>query len=112
MLEGVLSEDPATALASLRILRDDYLPWLERQAVHRARQSGRDWARIGRLLGRSRQAVRKRFDGLPDLGLARAPSLPSGPYARDDAERRELLVQLRRERDADDAAATGSLVPW
>jgi hypothetical protein len=112
LIDGVLGDDVAMSLACLRILQDDYLPWLERSAVLRARRSGRDWARIGRLLGRSRQAVRKRFGGVAPVGALLPPSLPATEQSEVEAERRAVVAQFRRERDADDAATTGSLTAW
>ena len=67
--------NPRLALASVKALEDE-LDWLLVRAVRLARAEGYDWARIGRLLGVSLQAVRKRFDVLaPLMG-------PLPPHAR------------------------------
>jgi hypothetical protein len=52
---NVLTGRPAAALVAYRRLVDDYLPWVERRLVHRARGSGSSWDGLARLLGRSRE---------------------------------------------------------
>lgn len=112
LVDGVLGDDVATSLACLRILQDDSLPWLERSAVMKARKTGRDWARIARLMGRTRQAARQRFGAVVSIGELLPPQLPANDLNVVAAERNVLIAQLRRQRDADDAAATGSLIAW
>ena len=58
--------NPRLALASVKALADE-LDWLLVRAVHLARAEHYDWARIGRLLGVSRQAARQRFERLAPL---------------------------------------------
>ena len=67
IIEDLLGDDPRRALIAYRRLVADELPWIEQRAVGLALRDEWSWARIGRLLGRSRQAVRKRFDGLPPI---------------------------------------------
>ena len=95
------SDDPRHALIAVRKLINDDVPWLERRAVDLARRDRWDWARISRLLMRSRQAVRERFgafEGLP------APQFKSNdPIAELNAAAEEIL-QRRREAHAERVA--------
>lgn len=76
------SSNPRIALAAIRLLEDD-LDWLLVRTVRMARQQGYDWARIGRLLRRSRQSVRERFERL----APKAGPFPPHLRARTDMER-------------------------
>lgn len=108
----VLTGRPAAALVAYRRLVDDYLPWVERRLVHRARRSGSSWAGLGRLLGRSRQAVQQRHDRTWTIA-ALAP--PGPPPSADVTERRLADAELadrRRRAAADDADQHGGLVAW
>ncbi|MDJ0771117.1 MAG: hypothetical protein QNJ12_20170 [Ilumatobacter sp.] len=60
-IEQALGGDPRLAVVAVRRLASEDLPWLEERVVRLARADGYSWARLGRLLGRSRQAVRTRF---------------------------------------------------
>lgn len=76
-LELALRGEPREAVAAVRRLGADDLPWLEDRVVRLAREHGYTWAKIGRLLGRSRQAVTKRFaaiDGTPQPLPLAAPT--------------------------------------
>ena len=66
-VDRAAGDDPREALIGVRKLLDEDLPWLERRAVQRARLELWNWARISRLLARSRQAVRQRFEGIESL---------------------------------------------
>ncbi|MEP4650495.1 MAG: hypothetical protein ABJ314_09950, partial [Ilumatobacter sp.] len=107
----LLGSRPGIALSSLRLLVDDYLPWLERRSVHRAREAGTSWAGIARLLGVERQSVHQRFS----MPAAMSDVLPPGPLRHidlDEDQRRDRSAQLRRTIDADADDAAGGLVPW
>jgi hypothetical protein len=65
-----VSDDAASALRGIRALQRD-LPWWEERAVVLARQQRWSWARIARLLGRSRQAVWERYGRLHPPPLRR-----------------------------------------
>lgn len=112
LLDDIVGSRTGPALAALRLLREVYLPWLERRLVRRARQEGMSWTGIGRLLGRSRQAIQQRHDVGAHVSDGLAPVLPAWHDEREGAARYELILQLRREREADAAAAEGGLVPW
>ncbi len=107
----LLGPRPAIALGSLRLLIDDYLPWLERRSVQRARVAGTSWAGIARILGISRQAVQQRFTTPVSMGDV----IPPPALRRPDQEatrRRDDARQRRRVADADSAHDDGGLVPW
>ena len=94
-LDAALGDDPRDALIAVRKLINDDLPWLERRAVDLARRELWSWVRISRLLMRSRQSVRERFqpfDGvpLPDYEV-------NDPIAQLNAA---AEITLRRWRDA------------
>lgn len=100
--------NPRLALASVRALEDE-LDWLLVRAIRLARDDGYDWGRIGRLLGRSRQSVRERFDRL----APRQPPLPPHLLGRGDVERHRLdqyesTADLRRRREFE----AGDAVFW
>ena len=102
--------DHRLALIAVRELADVDVPWLERRAVLIARRDGASWGEIGRLLGRSRQATRKRYGSIDGTPPPIVP-LPTGRVDRyvaiwrnDEADRRQ-----RREFDALD---DGDVVPW
>lgn len=115
-LDDALAGDVQTALIAVRRLLDTELPWLERHVVGRARRSGYSWARIARLLGRSRQAVQHRFRDHDDAWCP-PPAEPGDLARRTNREaRRELdAVRLRsryREELARWDADGGDVVPW
>ncbi len=112
-LREALGDDSRVALAAVRQLIEEDVPWLERRAVRQARWHGYSWARIGRLLMRTRQSVRERFavlDGQPLI------------FPTEDLERRdeyETLVIRARRRAADrrrmvefDELDAADAVPW
>ena len=96
IIDDVLGDDPRAALIACARLADDELPWLEQRVVALARREGWNWARIGRLLRRTRQSVRQRFDNA-QLAMRHDPHLD---YHRSEAG----FANLRRdfERAADD----------
>jgi len=103
------STDPRLALAGVKFMEDE-CQWLMVRAVRLARAAGYDWGRIGRLLGRSRQAVRERFDRLAPLVGPLPPSLVrAGIAAKEFNETYEMLAdvhrQVRLEADGDDVVA-------
>ena len=108
-IELMLHGSPQQALAAYRRLVEHDLPWLERRAVYRARGEGFSWAGIGRLLGCSRQAVRKRFGELPtvdEMLFRHRRDDPNEAAARYYAK---LAADVRRDLAADDA---DDAVPW
>ena len=110
-LREALGDDPRLALAAVRLLAEEDVPWLEARAVRYARWRGYSWARIGRLLLRSRQSVRERFHHLDDEPLI---------WPQDDLDDAELAMRRsamasddrRRKRDLDAWAEQGGIVPW
>ena len=112
LIHEILGWRTRPALASLRLLYDLYLPWLERRLVLRARRDGVSWTGIGRLLGRSRQAIQQRHHVPAHVTDGLAPVLPAWYDEQERTELFELLVQLRREREADATDEAGGLVPW
>ena len=104
MVERALSEVPREALIGSRQLELE-LDWLFDRAVALARRDGYEWARIGRLIGRSRQAVRQRFATI-------VPVIPPSRRRRDltDRYRAEIRrqtgdVRRRSAAEGDDPAA-------
>ena len=114
LINDALADDPRAALIACRRLADDELGSIERRAVQRARQSGWTWARIGRLLGRTRQSVRARFadvDEAAPLGLP-DPTREWDPGAGDRAVARYQRA-LRLAKEFGELADDGSNVtPW
>lgn len=108
-VEQLLAGPPQEALASLRRLVDDHLPWLERRAVMAARGEGFSWAEIGRLLGCSRQAARQRFGGLPSVDRLLHPRRLGDPNV---ALAARLGVEGRDVQRALEADATDEAIPW
>lgn len=97
-LDEALADDPATALIAVHRLRTDELPWIEHRAVVRARHAGWSWARIGRLLGCSRQAVQQKYAGAPPRV---APLPPVGPGAATERALARQLHEIRETADGD-----------
>lgn len=124
LLDRALDDDPRIALTASRELGVQIDGWVTDRAVLAARRTGRDWAKIGRLLGMSRQAARQRFGRLDghrqDHGDDRRPvaELPSPDRTPTDAERgnRQTLSYLaneRRRRDLAEWEGSGTgIVPW
>jgi IS30 family transposase len=88
----------------------------ERHVVGSARRDGYSWARIARLLGRSRQAVQQRFRD-HDVSWHR-PAPEPGDLARraNRAERKEIDAAVLRSRYRDELdrwdASGDDVVPW
>lgn len=115
-IDEALIGPPHEALIAVRMLIDDDLTWLQRHAVGRERRSGYTWAEIGRLLGRSRQAVRERFSDL-DATWSGPSSDPGDLTARINREQhRRLELAMYRERYRGDLerweASGDDVVPW
>lgn len=90
------SADPRLALAGVKFMEEE-CDWLMVRAVRLARADGYDWGRIGRLLGRSRQAVRKRFERLAPLVGPLPPALMREGLAAKEFNRfYEVLADGRR----------------
>ncbi len=107
------SADPRIALAGVKFMGEEY-EWLLVRAVRLARASGYDWGRIGRLLGRSRQSVRERFDRLAPLVGPLPPGLVRAGIAAEEFDRLYYsLADARRRRDLEaDEAAGADIVAW
>jgi hypothetical protein len=109
-LDEALFAEPRTAVIAVRRLLEEDLPWLEQRVVHAARAEGYSWAKLGRLLGRSRQAVRQRFGG----DDTRRPSLPVRPVAADEriiATWNRIKADARRRAEFEHLSPT-DVVPW
>jgi hypothetical protein len=74
-IDLALGGDARMSVVAVRRLGAENLRWLEDRAVRVARAEGYSWAQIGRLLGRSRQAVRQRFGNIDGT----VQPLPLGP---------------------------------
>jgi hypothetical protein len=106
-VDEALGDDPRIALiAARKLLRDD-VPWLELRAVRHARVYGYNWARIGRLLQRSRQALRSRYRAHAPMAFSLVDQDDELRRIRSDAAadryRREVLAEFDR---------SGEAVPW
>jgi hypothetical protein len=110
-LREALGDDPRLALAAVRLISEEDLPWLEDRAVRYARWHGYSWARIGRLLLRSRQSVRERFRHLDDQPLL-WPQEDVDDAARAIHRSAMASADRRRQRELDAWAAEGGIVPW
>lgn len=112
LIDDLLSDRSAAALAAYRRLADEQMPWLERRAIVLARRQGISWAAIGRLLGRSHQGLIKRFGQAIRADQLTAPAMPTlhgAAYQRDlDASIDRVRRQLRLEQMEEDDA----VVPW
>ncbi len=94
LVDQALSRDPRTALIAAHTLEAD-LQWLMERAVVLARNDGWNWARIGRLLGRSRQSVSERF---ADIVPRRLPSRSANTTDAQEAIARGIVDELMRRR--------------
>jgi hypothetical protein len=111
-IENALSDDPKAALGAVRRLLDDDLPWLEQRAVRMARANGYQWARIARLLKRSRQAVTQRFKSI-DGTQERIQLTPStDPQERWNRQIRQHVGDARRATELEAMEESGDVVPW
>ena len=112
-IDEALGDDPRVALIAVRRLLDEELPWaLEMRAVRMARANGHPWARIGRALGRSRQAIRQRYADLEHTW----PPIRLEPVGRADRQERAIAA-IYRDADRRKALAaweaqSGDVVPW
>ena len=101
LIRDASGSNPRLALAAVRALEDE-VEWLLVRAVRFARDQGYDWGRIGRLLGVSRQATRKRFERLATLV---GPTPPHGrgstPWQEHAISVAESLADSRRGREFD-----------
>ena len=96
-LDDALAGDTRTALIAVRRLVDVELPWLEQHVVGKARRDGYSWAKIARLLERSRQAVHQRFG---DLDAAWHPPAPdAGDLAQRTNRQATTAIDAARRRD-------------
>jgi hypothetical protein len=111
-IDEALGDDPRAALIAVRRLLTEELPWIEVRAVRMARSKGYPWARIGRALGRSRQAIQRRYADVEHTW----PPIPREPEGR--AERQERAIAAiyrnadRRKAQAAWEAQGGDIVPW
>ena len=76
LIDRAMGSDAPTAVAAIRQLTDEHLPWLERRAVALARREEVSWARLARMLGISRQAVHQRYGHLVSVDSAALPQIP------------------------------------
>ncbi|MCU1387693.1 MAG: hypothetical protein JWL72_1031 [Ilumatobacteraceae bacterium] len=97
IIDDVLGDDPRTALLAYHRLTAHELPWLEQRVVMHARANDWNWATIGRLLGRTRQSMRQRFDGAT-LALRPDPHLQKH---RQESAYRRIAEDVRRSYDDD-----------
>jgi hypothetical protein len=110
-IEQVLDDDPRLALIALRQLLDEDVPWLERMAIRTARREGFEWSRIGRLLGRTRQAVRQRYGSIDGTFEAVRFDRPTDGD-RLFADYQRGLAERRRRQRLEELEASGDIVPW
>lgn len=104
--------NPRRALVAVRALADE-TEWLLVRAVRLAREEGYNWAQIGRLLGVSRQAARKRFEQLEPLVGPVTPFTPPHGRNRSVWEQQaqnvaEGRADIRRRKEFD----SGNAVFW
>ncbi len=111
-IDDALGDDPRRALIAVRELIDHELPWLELRAVRMARRSGYSWARLGRALNRSRQAVQQRYADI-ERSWTPIPIEPPGTSLRHERAIASVYrdAERRRQMAADEAAGT-DVVPW
>jgi hypothetical protein len=85
MIDDILGQDDRNALIAFHELHDHQMPWLEQRVIALARRENWGWARIGRLLDRSRQHLHQRFGKIVPIAAARpdgrAPPLGAGSHA-------------------------------
>jgi hypothetical protein len=111
LIDELLSDEDRRALSAYRRVADEQLPWLERRAVLLARRRGVSWAAIGRLLGRSRQAVQQRFDRAFTPAELRQPLV--FPLTPQEECMRDLdRWRAGRDRRIDAGGDDGSFVAW
>jgi hypothetical protein len=109
-IDAMLDDDPRMALIAMREFTEHDLPWLERRTVRLARREGYSWARMARLLGRTRQTVRERFKSID--GTWEAPDLqPVDHGTRMMFKYRRAQAARQAEREFEEWAG-GEAVPW
>lgn len=111
----VITATPTAALQAYSTLTERYLPWTERRLVQRARQRGSSWSAIGRMLGRSRQAVQQRHDRSVSLDELLPPSPPRSTRRLDEigpSDIAQARADHARQLDADEAERHGGVVAW
>ncbi|MFW2334569.1 hypothetical protein [Ilumatobacter sp.] len=109
-IDAALGPDGRSAIIAVRELRRRDLPWMEERAVRLARAEGYSWAQLGRLLRRSRQAVRQRYghvDGTVQLLPPLSPTTEQ--FVVNLVGTRRDDVRRRREFDR---ARSGDLIAW
>jgi hypothetical protein len=108
LLRDAGGNDPRLALAAVKALEDEH-EWLLVRAVRLARAAGYDWGRIGRLLGVSRQAARRRFDHLaPKVGPTPPHTRGRTPWEAHAADLAATREDVRRRREFE----SGDAVFW
>ena len=110
-IDQALSDQPRAAVIALRQLLDEDIPWIERTVIRRARADGYDWAQLGRLLRRSRQAVRKRY-GMFDATYESVSFDHSQSRADPTAEYWRELADIKRQQRLEEWAASDDVVAW
>jgi hypothetical protein len=110
-IERAFDEDPRVALVALRQLLDEDIPWIERTVIRTARSQGYDWARIGRLLRRTRQAVRKRY-GAIDGTFEPIMFDALDPGVKSIVDYKRALADRERRREFEEWAASDDVVAW
>jgi hypothetical protein len=97
MIDRALGDDPKHALIASHQLRKE-VEWLTERSVALARREGFDWARIGRLLGITRQAARVRFKAAPPR---QPPHVAArNHYLAEERETERLINELARAKPA------------
>lgn len=108
IIDDLLGDDPRLALIACARLTNDEIPWLEQRAVSLARRNGWNWAKIGRLLRRTRQSVRQRFD---NATLAMRPD-PHLLRHRQAAEFAGIHEEIRRSAACDGSGDGDDPIAW
>ncbi len=112
LIDQAMGSDAPSAVAAVRLLQDEHLPWLERRAVALARREGIPWAGVARLLGVTRQAVHRRYAHLVTTETAALPRIPPHVAEREAAEGDRILADSARDRQHRLAAADDDPVAW
>jgi hypothetical protein len=95
LLDDMLSANPRTALIATKRMTGE-LSWIEQRAVGIARREGWTFARIARLLGRTRQSVHQRYGSMPAQIVS-----PRNNWNRAAQKAEADFVRLMREIDED-----------
>lgn len=103
LLDDVLGQDPRRALIAYRELANEHLPWLELRVVALGKREGWSLARMGRLLGLTRQTMHRRFRTI-------RPALPYDPDVDQQAFNRRFRHLTDRSRRQPDSSE--EVVPW